>query len=293
MTGGETRIVRASSVGLPIGQARELLVCIYGARIGSKFDLEASRAEVTIGRDAGADVALDDDSASRLHCRLYRANGRWWIEDLGSTNGTWVGGAVIARTPLEDGALVKVGGTIFKYLASHNIEAAYYEEIYRMAIYDGLTQIHNRRYFQEFTEREMARAHRHGRALSLLLFDVDHFKSINDGHGHLTGDYVLRELASVVKKRIRREELFARYAGDEFVVVLPESRSEEAVKFAEHLCARVCEAVFEFERTPLRVTVSIGVAQIEDDTVAVTQLLALADAALYRAKQKGRNRVAT
>jgi diguanylate cyclase (GGDEF)-like protein len=188
---------------------------------------------------------------------------------------------------------VKVGGTIFKYLASHNIEAAYYEEIYRMAIYDGLTQIHNRRYFEEFTEREMARAHRHGRALSLLLFDVDHFKSINDGHGHLTGDYVLRELASVVKKRIRREELFARYAGDEFVVVLPESRSEEAVKFAEHLCARVCEAVFEFERTPLRVTVSIGVAQIEDDTVAVTQLLGLADAALYRAKQKGRNRVAT
>ena len=288
---GETRIVRASTLGLPLGRTRELLVCIYGARIGAKFDLEPSRGEFTIGRDAGADASLDDDSASRLHCRLLRVDDAWWLEDLGSTNGTWIGAQSVTRAPLEDGALIKVGGTIFKYLATHNLEAAYYEEIYRMAIFDGLTQVHNRRYFEEFTDREIARAQRHERPLSLLLFDVDYFKSINDSHGHLAGDLVLRELAALIRKRIRREELFARYAGDEFVIVLPESNATDAARFGEHLCAKVREASFVHEGHEIPVRISVGVGQISPETKGVSQLVALADAALYRAKQQGRDRV--
>lgn len=286
---GETRIVRASTLGVTLGRTRELLVCIYGARIGAKFDLESSRGEFTIGRDPAADVSLDDDSASRLHCRLVRVDDAWWLEDLGSTNGTWIGQQTVTRAPLEDGALIKVGGTIFKYLATHNLEAAYYEEIYRMAIFDGLTQIHNRRYFEEFTDREIARAQRHERPLSLLLFDVDRFKSINDTQGHLAGDFVLRELAALIRKRIRREELFARYAGDEFVIVLPESNATDAARFGEHLCAKVREASFAYEGLEIAVRVSIGVGQISADTKGVSQLVALADAALYRAKQRGRD----
>jgi diguanylate cyclase (GGDEF)-like protein len=124
-----------------------------------------------------------------------------------------------------------------------------------------------------------------------LLFDVDYFKSINDSHGHLAGDLVLRELAALIRKRIRREELFARYAGDEFVIVLPESNATDAARFGEHLCAKVREASFVHEGNEIPVRISVGVGQISPETKGVSQLVALADAALYRAKQQGRDRV--
>jgi diguanylate cyclase (GGDEF)-like protein len=289
MTGGETRIVRASALGGAGDGTHEMLVTIYGARIGSKFDLLPDRTTVIIGRDPAADITVDDDSVSRNHCQLVRDGEAWMVEDLGSTNGTYLSGQSVQRSPLRDGELLKVGSTIFKYLTGNNIEAAYHEEIYRMAIFDGLTQIHNRRYFEEFVEREIHRSHRHGRPLALLLFDVDHFKAINDQYGHLTGDYVLRHLALIVRRRVRREELFARYAGDEFVVVLPESGLDDALKFADHLRAKLNESEFVFEAQTLNVTVSIGGAEIAPDITAPTQLVAAADAALYRAKQRGRN----
>jgi diguanylate cyclase (GGDEF)-like protein len=122
---------------------------------------------------------------------------------------------------------------------------------------------------------------------------VDYFKSINDSQGHLAGDFVLRELAALIRKRIRREELFARYAGDEFVIVLPESNATDAARFGEHLCAKVREASFMHEGREISVRISIGVGQISPETKGVSQLVALADAALYRAKQQGRDRVSS
>src|SRR5690606_29399643 len=149
------------------------------------------------------------------------------VEDLGSTNGTWVNETEVRRpdeVPLRSGDLLKIGGCILKFLQAGNVETLYYEEIYRTIVVDGLTQVHTKRSFHEFLDREMARCSRYGRPLSLLLFDVDRFKDVNDQLGHLTGDYVLRELALLVKTRmIRKEELVARYGGEEFVVVLPES----------------------------------------------------------------------
>lgn len=292
MRGGETRIVRASALAGPQGNAHEILVTIYGDRIGHKIDLDASRDRVVIGRDPGLDITLDDDSVSRTHCQLVRDGDAWVVEDLGSTNGTYLAGQSVQRSPIRDGELLKVGGAIFKFLAGSNIEAAYHEEIYRMAIFDGLTQIHNRRYFEEFVEREIHRSHRHSRPLALALFDVDHFKGINDQYGHLTGDYVLRHLAQVVRKRVRREELFARYAGDEFVLVLPESTVDEAAKFGDHIRQRIHETEFIFEAQRLTVSISMGVAELAPDITTPPQLVAAADAALYRAKQRGRNCVA-
>lgn len=291
MRGAETRIVRGSGLGRSDRDQREFLVLIHGARLGIKIDLDRALGELIIGRDIDAGVPVDDDSVSRRHCRLVHHEGDWYAEDLGSTNGTYVGGEPITRERLRDGDLIKVGGTIFKFLSTANVEAAYHEEIYRMAIFDGLTQLHNRRYFEEFTDREIARSHRHGRRLSLLLFDVDHFKSINDGHGHLTGDYVLRALAGLLRGRIRREELLARYAGDEFVVVLPETSVVEAEKLAEMLRELVEEHRFEYEEQPLQVRISIGVGTLVEGMETPADLVACADAALYRAKERGRNRV--
>lgn len=267
----------------------EILVTIYGTRIGHKIELDPFRPETVIGRDIDADIVADDDSVSRQHCRLVPVSGGWILEDLASTNGTWVGGQQVTKTRLHDGDLVKVGSTIFKYLSAANVEAAYHEEIYRMAIFDGLTQIHNRRYFEEFTDREISRALRHERPLALLIFDVDKFKDVNDNWGHLSGDYVLRHLARIIKERVRRDELFARYAGDEFVVVLPETTAAKALSVGESMRALIDRTEFIFDGQVLPVTISMGVGALSEENATPQALVASADQALYRAKDAGRN----
>ena len=292
MRDAATRIVRRSSLDDGAdGEATEILVTIYGDPIGRRYELREVAPKAILGRDPEAALSIDDDSVSRQHCEFQQELGGWFVEDLGSTNGTYVAGHPVTRVKLEDGDHVKVGSTILKFLSTSNVEAAYYEEIYRMAIYDGLTQIHNRRYLEEFTEREISRCKRHGRPLSLLLFDVDHFKAINDTHGHLTGDHVLRELAARVARRIRKEELFARYAGDEFVMVLPESLVTEAEKFAQAVVDLIGNEPFEFDGESLQVSVSIGVGALKDGIDTPSQLVKAADDALYRAKRAGRGRV--
>ncbi|MBU0553836.1 diguanylate cyclase [Myxococcota bacterium] len=290
MKSAKTMIVFQGDITQP-NDSEELLVMIHGKRIGHKIQLSRGTT-YRIGRDIKADIALDDDSVSRDHSRLAFVAGCWRVLDLDSTNGTYVNGVSIKESPLNDGALLKVGHTIFKFLSTTNVEAAYYEEIYRMAIFDGLTQIYNRRYFEEFTDREISRCLRHNRPLSLIFFDIDHFKQINDTHGHLTGDYALKMMAEQISRRMRREELFARYAGDEFVIVLPETQVEEALKFGEMVRQIVEETDFAFDGQRIKVTISLGVAGLSSVTTTPLHLVAAADKALYRAKARGRNQVA-
>jgi hypothetical protein len=160
-------------------------------------------------------VQVDRDSVSRRHARVFRTGEQWMVEDLGSTNGSYVNDVPVQRSVLRDNDFLKIGAAIFKFLSGVGVEASYYEEIYRMTIIDGLTGAHNKRYFIEFLDREMARCARYGRPLSLVMFDIDHFKKINDQHGHLTGDHVLKEIAKRLHARIRREGL-ARCSGEEF-----------------------------------------------------------------------------
>jgi diguanylate cyclase (GGDEF)-like protein len=184
----------------------------------------------------------------------------------------------------------KIGPTILKYLSGADAEAKYHEEIYRMTIVDGLTQIHNKRYLFESLEREIIRARRHDRPLSLLMFDIDFFKRINDHYGHLAGDYVLRELSDVVQSRIRRDEVFARYGGEEFVIVLPETPMDGASALAENVREKVAGHPFAFQGESIPVTISIGCALVRENDTA-TELIQRADEKLYEAKRGGRNRV--
>ncbi len=159
-----------------------------------------------------------------------------------------------------------------------------------MTIIDGLTGAYNKRYFAENLEKEIPRCTRHQRPLSLLMFDIDHFKRINDDHGHLTGDFVLREMARRVRTRVRKEEVFARYGGEEFVITLPEATADQATKVAEDVRKLVASDPFEFEGEKIAVTISVGVATTMEET-PVDTFIKIADDNLYKAKRGGRNRV--
>ena len=236
------------------------LVVIYGLDLGRKYDL--AREETLIGRSSKADIQIDQEAVSRNHARITNTTKGVRIEDLGSTNGTFVNDDVASSArSLHNGDLVKIGRTIFKFIAGGNIEAAYHDEIYRLTTMDGLTQIYNRRYFDEQLDRELSRSRRYERVLSLVMFDLDHFKDVNDTYGHLAGDSVLKQLASTVRTRIRREDVFARYGGEEFGLLLPEINLGGARQLAEKVRKLVERQRFEFDKQVIPVTLSVGVAR--------------------------------
>jgi len=265
------------------------LVEIYGQDLGRRIPLAGGVFE--IGRSSKCDLAIDQDSVSRHHARIARSrDGRYSVADLGSTNGTYVNDVAVTEHVLHDGDQVKIGRTIFKFMFGTNIEASYHEEIYRLMTVDGLTQLFNRRFFNETLEREINRCKRYERPLALLMFDVDHFKLINDEWGHVAGDALLRQLSNVVRLRVRREDILARVGGEEFAAILPEIEMAGALVTAEKIREVVEASAFVFEDNVMPCTVSVGAAALDadDDPKA---LYARADAALYRAKSTGRNRV--
>jgi len=271
----------------------DCLVVIYTKEptlLGKRFVLENSLMRV--GRGGENAIVLEGDSVSRKHVHFEQRGSTWWAVDDNSTNGTYVNDDQIVREqPLSNGDRIKVGPTIFKYLSGQDVEAQYHEEIYRMTIIDGLTQAHVKRYLLEALEKEIIRARRHERELSFMMFDIDHFKKINDYHGHLAGDFVLKELARIVMGRIRRDEVFARYGGEEFSIVLPETNLEGARALAEGLREKVEQSRFTFQNELIKVTISCGVAELADTDKVSTDLIKRADERLYEAKRGGRNKV--
>ena len=264
------------------------LVVIYGDDLGRRVEL--GREPIVVGRSSKCEVELDQESVSRQHCRFVRDRSGYAVEDLGSTNGTYVNDSLITKIDLRDGDQVKIGRTILKFIVGGNIEASYHEEIYRLMTIDGLTQVHNKRFFEEAVDREISRSRRYGRAFSLILFDIDHFKKINDTHGHLAGDAVLRQLGLAVQGHVRRDDVVARTGGEEFGVVAPEADREGALELAEKIRILIEESNFFFEGTRIPVTVSLGVAEWVPEHQKPADTVAVADEQLYRAKRDGRNR---
>ncbi len=292
MSEWKTRITKISQTPPKERTGDACLVLIYppGPEMGKRWTL--SEREIILGRGSDCDVQIDRDSVSRRHARVFESGGEWHVEDLGSTNGSYINDRPIRRAPLGDNDFLKIGSAIFKFLSGTGVETSYYEEIYKMTIIDGLTGAHNKRYFMEFLEREIARCARHTRPLSLLMFDIDHFKAINDTHGHLTGDHVLKEMAARLLERVRKDELLARYGGEEFAAVLPETDHDGAMKFGEQIRSIVASKPFEYEGDVLNITISVGVATTSgSEPLEPFEFIKIADENLYRAKNEGRNRV--
>lgn len=270
------------------------LVHIYptGPGMGTRYPL--GDTPLVLGRGSDCEIRINDHSVSRRHARIQPGADGYYAVDLQSTNGTYVNDVPASMYKLKDGDYLRVGNCIYRFLMGGNVEAEYHEEIYRLTIIDALTDIHNKRYFLEFLDRELARSSRYDRPLSLVMIDIDRFKSINEEMGHLGGDFTLRELAARIKGNIRKEELFARYGGEEFAVVLPETAGDGALILADRLVKVISQQPFQYEDKPFNVTISAGVTTtIGEKGITPVDLIRRADEKLYQAKHEGRNRVVT
>jgi diguanylate cyclase (GGDEF)-like protein len=268
------------------------LVQIYPAQpTNSLIPLDA--AEVRIGRDPLSEVEIFDDFASRCHAILRPEAAGTRLYDCGSRNGTFVNGTRVSDCLLVAGDHVRIGNHIFKFLAADHVEAQYHQAVYEMMTSDGLTRTANRRAFEDAFQRELLRAVRHRRPLTLLLIDVDHFKQINDCFGHLVGDDCLRELCDRVRLVVRGDDVFGRLGGEEFAVLLAETNLLDGCVVAERIRLAVAAESFAAERElAVPMTVSIGVSGFDgSELVSSDQLLSDADRRLYAAKSAGRNTV--
>lgn len=288
----KTRVTPLEELHVAKRDGQDCLVIIYSSdprMFGRRHVLSAE--VVLIGRGSENDIVLENDSVSRRHARIEKRGAYYFITDLDSTNGTYVEDELVhASRELRRGDQIKIGDTIIKYLSGSDVEAQYHETIYRMTIVDGLTDVNNKRYLMETLEREIPRARRHNRPLTMVMLDVDHFKRINDTYGHLAGDYVLKEIAQLVRSRLRPDDVLGRYGGEEFGVVLPETGIEGAIRIGDDLRMLVERHRFEFDQEVISVTLSGGVAELEQGWDAA-QLVKHADEQLYVAKRAGRNRV--
>ena len=287
----KTRISRSSTSLSAVGSNGQVcLVQIHGPEMGRLYDI--GPGTVVVGRGEQVSIQSASDTVSRRHAQLQWIGDALVVRDLGSLNGTFIDDErVEGAAPLHPGQMLRFGSVIFKVLQGADLERRYHEEIYRMAIYDGLTNVHNKRYFMEFLEREHQRAIRHHRPLSMLLLDVDHFKRVNDEHGHINGDRLLRQVASRISGFVRRDECFARYGGEEFAMILPETGMEGCAALAEKIRWVVRGNPMTLQDgSDIALTISIGVAELRDSDT-VFGFIGRADDALYAAKSGGRDRV--
>lgn len=284
-----------SLLGLEQEEAEANIIVIAhpeGMRLGSRFRLRPGE-QLIFGRSVDVDVSMPEVlSLSRRHARLRHRGARVTLRDLGSTNGTYINGAlVVGEGPLESGDRFQVASVHFKFLHEMDVEHAYYEAIHHLVTRDGLTDIYNKRKYDEEIAREMARAQRHQRPLSLVLIDIDNFKQVNDSYGHLCGDFVLKEFTNRVREKLRPEQIFARLGGDEFVILAPETHCEGARVLGEKICTALSEPPVRYAETDVRLTCSCGVAELGGELQTPLAIYEAADRALYAAKADGRNRV--
>ncbi|MDH5490755.1 MAG: GGDEF domain-containing protein, partial [Myxococcales bacterium] len=273
---------------------RGVVVVLTGSRPGMLVPIEQG-GELVVGRSSESTLALDDDSLSRRHARFFELQGQYFVQDLGSTNGTVVNGDPIEQPKaLLDGSRIQLGlSTVLRFMLQNDQEFEAARRLYDSSVRDALTGLYNRHYFEDRLRAEVGYARRHGEDLSLLFLDADHFKRVNDTYGHAAGDEVLRSLGAYLLSTVRDEDIAARIGGEEFVILLRGIGSQGASGAAERLRAGAEALAIEHEGRSITITVSIGLCSLaEDDGIgSAAELLARADGALYQAKEQGRNRV--
>ena len=272
--------------------ARALLMRMDGVHAGAVFAVD--ELPCTIGRHAGNTLRIDEDSISRVHARISRDEQGFCLEDLKSRNGTYVGGKRIMRHRLKDGEGITFGKeATFHFNVSDTLEERLLRRLYESSTRDALTGAYNRSHFDERLRAEIAFASRHASEASLVMIDIDHFKRVNDTYGHHAGDVVLRELVTVAQRSLRTEDVFARFGGEEFAIIMRGINLAGAHQLAERLRLALGGTPIKDDAKTIRVTLSAGCASVTCCSAPVTpaDLMRVADRRLYLAKTGGRNRV--
>lgn len=275
----------------PAINRQPMLLVLHGPLLGKTFTIEQS--VLTIGRSSQCDIQIEDDNVSRKHAEISFRDNLVWLKDLQSTNGSYVNSKRVAEVPLNDGDLVLIGRVLFKFIHSSVVENRFFGQMYSLATTDFLTGIANRQQVINLLEQEFNRARRYDRPLSILVYDIDRFKEINDTFGHLAGDQMLIESSRIVKEHLRVEDHFGRLGGDEFLIICPETPVDQALALGKRIQVVLSKTDFLVREKIVFFTISVGAATISLKVASPDEFIHLADQALYRAKNAGRNQCAS
>ncbi|WP_082081665.1 GGDEF domain-containing protein [Methylocucumis oryzae] len=271
------------------------LIVLKGSVADLRTLIRLDRNLISIGRGDAMDIQIPEIAVSRNHALLQRLNAnQFLLIDTNSSNGTLVNNKPVTTVLLEDQDVIAIGNNLFKFLAQNNPEQAHYQALLEKMHLDHALQIYNKHYFLTKLDEEIVNAYRYNHFLALLIFDADHFKRLNDNYGHLAGDAVLMHIVETVKKRIRKTDLFCRYGGEEFTIIMPHTSEQQAFVVAETIRSLIAKNPVEYENQLISVTISIGVTALNHHYQANNLrdlLISQADSALYQAKQAGRNQV--
>jgi diguanylate cyclase (GGDEF)-like protein len=264
---------------------KAILIVLVGGRRGERAVLGDEK--FTIGRGSSSDLQLESDAVSRVHAFIEKRGTAHYLVDNASTNGSYVNYQKAHVRALVDGDQIQIGESMFKYLSGDNIETAYHEEFRRLVRRDALTGALNRETFDE----EMKKYLVHGTDVeikpTLVLFDLDHFKQVNDTYGHTAGDLVLSFVGEKIGELVQPPHLFARVGGEEFAVIYLGEWTRAEV-FAEELRQEIAGLKIEYDHKEIAVTTSVGLSRAGGTP---EELYEAADRCLYAAKSQGRNRV--
>ena len=247
------------------------------------------------GRDSSqTSIYIPNNTLSRRHLELkYVSADEVKVADLGSTNGSFLNDEPLKANQfynLKDNDILRVGDIVFKYIAAGNMEAhsifKFRDEVYT----DPLCQIYNRKYMEDKGQELISKCQKNNSPLSFIIFDLDHFKKVNDQYSHLAGDFILSCVSSLVQKCIRKSDAFCRIGGEEFSIVL-ECPLTEATQLMEQVRQKIENETFDFEGQPIQITISSGVTSLESSDKSWKDLYERADSLLYKAKKQGRNQI--
>ena len=266
------------------------LFTLAGPQQGALFPVHGT--SVWLGRSPELNVNLDDDAVSARHAHVTRRLDGYYLNDADSRNGTFVNGERISQPyRLLDGDHVQLGNTIMRFSMLDELEERALSTLFELTVRDPLTRAYNRRYLDAHLRSELAFAARQRMPVSLLLVDIDKFKSVNDSYGHAVGDLVLQLVATCIQRLLRPYDALCRFGGEEFLVVARDTSCRNGEILAERIRRHVAALTFEVPGGHASVTVSIGIAAVSPatDEIDLESVFDTVDRALYEAKGAGRN----
>lgn len=286
------KVLKGNDVLIPV------LRIIEGENKGEHYLL--SHDESTIGRGSDCTFSFKDPKMSRTHAQIViekksseREQFIVTIVDLKSRNGVWVNLEKIThKIELKNGDTIKIGSLTLGFYLKFSEEIDLENYLFKLATRDSMTGLLTKAFFDSSLEFEFRRSQRYLRPFSFVIMDLDHFKKVNDSYGHLVGDIVLKEVGKILMQQLRFEDTAIRYGGEEFAIILPETKTEAAFVVLERIKKNIQEHLFTTDKgKSFHVTASFGLCQFNPQIKSCKELVTKADEALYEAKNSGRNKI--